>query len=148
MGILLIVKNTVLFTALTLILPLLTPLRRRMGWKTPIVLLLIGLSLGAWSARKGLDDWMIAHVKEYRANPARDLPARYVLGDFIPAKKLLGGGLPADARDFVAEMASSEDYCLRAMARDILGERVDVSGECARQAERPRPAAPADRLIH
>lgn len=141
MGFLLIVKNIVLFTGLTLILPLLTPLRRRMGWKTPIMLLLIGLALGVWSARRGLDDWMIDHVKEYRANPARDLPARYVLGDFIPAKKLLGGGLPVEARAFVAEMAASEDYCLRAMAREIQGERVDVSGECARQAERPRAAA-------
>lgn len=69
----------------------------------------------------------------------------FTVAAFIPAKKLLGGGLPDEVRVFVADMASSEDYCLRAMARDLLGERIDVGGECARQAERPRAAAAENR---
>lgn len=131
MGFLLLVKNVFLYVTVLFVLALVTPLRRRAGWKTALVLLAVGISLGVGSARRGLDDWMIAHVKQYREHPSSDTPARYVLGDFIPTKKLLGGGLPKEVRDFLTETAASEDRCLRAMAQDCLGQKVDVKTECA-----------------
>lgn len=138
MGFLLLVKNVFLYVTLLFILALVTPLRRRVGWKTSLILLMIGISLGVGSARRGLDGWMIDHVKQYREHPASDAPARYVLGDFIPTKKLLGGGLPKEVRDFLTETASSEDRCLRAMARDCLGQKVDVKLECAEPPPRSK----------
>lgn len=137
MGFVLLIKNVVLFAALSFILALIPPLRRRLGWKLPVILLLLGIFLGVGSTRAGLDDWMISHVRQYRKYPASDVPARYVLGDFIPTKKLLGGGLPKEVQDFLTETASSDDRCLRAMAQDCLGQKVDVRMECA---EPPPPS--------
>lgn len=134
MGFVLLIKNVVLFVALSFTLALIPPLRRWLGWKLPVILSLIGLSLGVGTTRAGLDDWMISHVRQYRKNPASGTPASYVLGDFIPIKRLLGGGLPKEVRDFVTETASSEDRCLRAMAQDCLGGKVDVNRECAEAA--------------
>lgn len=137
MGFLLLVKNAFLYVTFLFVLALVTPLRKRVGWKTSLILLLLGLSLGVTSARAGLDSWMIEHVKQYREHPASDTPARYVLGDFIPTKKLLGGGLPKEVQDFLTETASSDKRCLRAMAQDCLGQKVDVKTECA---EPPPPS--------
>lgn len=137
MGFVLLIKNVVLFSALSFILALIPPLRRRLGWKLPVILLLLGIFLGVGSTRAGLDDWMIAHVKQYRERPASDTPARYVLGDFIPTKKLLGGGLPKEVQDFLTETASSENRCLRAMAQDCLGQKVDLKLECAEPPASP-----------
>lgn len=134
MGFVLLIKNVVLFAALSFILALIPPLRRRLGWKLPVILLLLGIFLGVGSTRAGLDDWMISHVRQYRKYPASDVPARYVLGDFIPIKRLLGGGLPKEVQEFVTETASSGDRCLRAMAQNCLGEKADVNRECAEAA--------------
>lgn len=131
MGFLLLVKNVFLYVTFLFVLALVTPLRKYLSWKVSVVLLLLGLTLGVTSARAGLDDWMISHVKQYRERPASDTPARYVLGDFIPTKKLLGGGLPKEVQDFLTETASSENRCLRAMAQDCLGQKVSVKLECA-----------------
>lgn len=131
MGFLLLARNVFLYVTILFVLALVTPLRRRVGWKASLILLAVGISLGVDSARRGLDSWMIEHVKQYREHPASDVPARYVLGDFIPTKKLLGGGLPKEVRDFLTETASSENRCLRAMAQDCLGQKVDVKMECA-----------------
>lgn len=137
MGFVLLIKNVVLFVALSFILALIPPLRRRLGWKLPLILLLLGIFLGVGSTRAGLDAWMVDHVKQYRKYPASDTPARYVLGDFIPIKRLLGGGLPKEVQDFVTETASSENRCLRAMAQDCLGQKVNLNVECA---EPPPPS--------
>ncbi len=134
MGFVLLIKNVVLFVALSFIFALIPPLRRRLGWKLPVILLLLGIFLGVGSTRAGLDDWMIDHVRQYRKYPASDAPARYVLGDFIPIKRLLGGGLPKEVQDFVTETASSQDRCLKAMAQNCLGEKVNVDRECAEAA--------------
>lgn len=142
MGFLLLVKNVFLYVTVLFVLALVTPLRRRVGWKTSLILLLLGLSLGVTSARAGLDDWMISHVKQYREHPTSDIPARYVLGDFIPTKKLLGGGLPKEVQDFLTETASSENRCLRAMAQDCLGQKVNVNIECA-EPPTPIPVSPS-----
>lgn len=131
MGFLLLVKNVLLYLALLFVPALVTPLRKYLSRKMSAALLLIGISLGVTSARAGQDEGMIAHVKQYREHPASDTPARYVLGDFIPTKRLLGGGLPEEVRDFLTETASSENRRLGAMAQDCLGRKVNVRLESA-----------------
>lgn len=111
----------------------LIPQTRGRGWKLTAALLLVATAAGYLQGVSAVENEARASVGRLHDRPDDETAMRYLVGDFLPTLRSVGGSATPEMLAEAQRIAEKGPACPAAMAGRFLGKISDVAGACAQK---------------
>lgn len=117
---------------------------RRLSWRVTLLpLFILVWPGGTWLyARHSLREWLLTNCEVLSRESEQGTQYAYLVNDYVPAYRLLGGQVPPEVRAFVHAVEKGRPPCSRQNAHEKLGEPVPDKVRAACSASRESPPSP------